>query len=118
MIQNVSLAKGTIPFVLVFSLLGVFLLVIAGSNFYHWYSTGNLYFPAKYSDGVYTSYDQAPGLFVAAVLKNLLVLAAGLVSIIAAWAAPSYFRKKEQARLAEKKAQPSGSPWAGPNTRC
>ena len=111
MARNSRLAKGTIPFVLVFSLIGVFSLAVAGSDFYDWYFTGSLYFPAKYGHGVYTSYSEAPGLFVAAAFKNLLVLVVGFVCAVAACTAPSSFRKKEQSRLAAKEAQPSAPPW-------
>ena len=111
MAQNSPLAKGTIPFMLVFSLIGAFSLAVAGSDFYDWWVTGNLYAPAKYSHGVYTSYSEAPGLFAAAVLKNLLILATGVVCVVAACTAPSFFRKKEQARVAATKAQPPHPPW-------
>jgi hypothetical protein len=111
MTRNSSLVKGTIPFVLMFSLGGVFLLAVAGSDFYHWYFNGNLYFPSKYDHGVYTSYDEAPGLFVAAFLKNLGLVMMGIVFIVAACTAPSRFRKKERARLAAKEAQPPHPPW-------
>jgi hypothetical protein len=97
MTPNSPLAKGTIPFVLVFSLIGLFSLWVAGDDFYHWYVTGYLYFPTKYGRGVYTSYGEVRGLFVAAVLKNLLVMVMGIVTIVAACTAPSFFRKKEQA---------------------
>jgi hypothetical protein len=111
MARNSPLVKGTILFVLVFSLIGVFLLAVAGSDFYHWYFTGNLYFPAKYGQGANTSYSEVPGLFVAAFIKNLGLIVMGIVSIVAACMAPSHFRKKEQARLAAKEAQPSHPPW-------
>jgi hypothetical protein len=39
MTPNSPLAKGTIPFVLVFSLIGLFSLWVAGDDFYHWYVT-------------------------------------------------------------------------------
>ena len=109
MARNSALAKGAIPFVLVFSLIGAFCLAVASSNFYDWYFTGNLYAPAKYSHGVSASYNGAPGLFVGAVLKNLLILVTGVVCIAAACVAPSFFRKKGQARLAA--AQPPHAPW-------
>jgi hypothetical protein len=104
MTPNSPLAKGTIPFVLVFSLIGLFSLWVAGDDFYHWYVTGYLYFPAKYGHGVYTSYGEVRGLFVAAVLKNLLVMVVGIVTIVAACTAPSFFRKKEQAPRSERGA--------------
>lgn len=110
MIRNSSVVKGTIPFVLVFSLLGIYFIWVAGSDFYHWYFTGNLYSPAKYSHGQYTSYSEVPGLFAAAVLKNLGFWAVGIACIVAAYTAPSYFRKKEQSRLAANEAQPP-PPW-------
>lgn len=108
MARNFPLAKGTIPCMLAFGLIGAFSLAVAGSDFYDWWFTGNLYAPAKYSHGIYT-YSDAPGLFAAAVLKNLLILTAGVVCIVAACIAPSFFRKREQARLA--KAQPPHPPW-------
>jgi hypothetical protein len=111
MTSNSPLAKGTIPFVLGFSLIGLFSLWAAGDDFYHWYVTGYLYFPAKYGHGVYASYGEVRGLFVAAVLKNLLVTAVGIVTIVAACTAPSFFRKKEQARLASKEAQLQHPTW-------
>jgi hypothetical protein len=61
MTPNLPLAKGTIPFVLVFSLIGLFSLWVAGDDFYHWYVTGYLYFPSKYGHGVYTSYGEVQG---------------------------------------------------------
>jgi hypothetical protein len=111
MIQSPLLVKGTVSFALVFSLLGAYFLWVAGSDFYDWYFTGNIYVPAKYSDGQYTSYSGLPGLFMAAVLKNLIILAAGIACIVAACIAPSHFRKREQARLAAKEAQPPPAPW-------
>ncbi len=111
MTPNSPLAKGTIPFVLVFSLIGLFSLWVAGDDFYHRYVTGYLYFPAKYGHGVYTSYSEVRGLFAAAVLKNLLVMVVGIVTIVAACTAPSFLRKKEQARLAAKEAQLRDPPW-------
>ena len=111
MTPNLPLAKGTIPFVLVFSLIGLFSLWVAGDDFCHWYVTGYLYAPAKYDHGVYTSYGEVRGLFIAAVLKNLLVMVVGIVTIVAACTAPSFFRKKEQARLAAKEAQLRHPPW-------
>jgi hypothetical protein len=108
---DAPLTKGTIPFVLTFSLIGLFALWVAGDDFYHWYVTGYLYFPAKYSHGVYTSYGDVRGLFIAAVLKNLTVMVMGIVAIVAACTAPSFFRKKEQARLAAKAAQLRHPPW-------
>lgn len=112
------MVKGTIPFVLVFSLIGVFLLAAAGDDFYHWYFTGDLYFPAKYGDGAYASYSEGPGLFVAATIKNLGLILVGIVAIVAACTAPSHFRKKEQSRLAAKEAQPPHPAWPRrPETR-
>jgi len=46
MTPNSPLAKGTIPFVVVFRLIGLFSLWVAGDDFYHWYVTGYLYVPA------------------------------------------------------------------------
>jgi hypothetical protein len=111
MVPNLPLAKGTITFMLVFSLIGLFLLWVAGDDFYHWYLTGYLYFPAKYGNGVYTSYGEVRGLFVVAVLKNLTVLVVGIVLIVAACTAPSSFRKEEQARVAEKEAKLRHPSW-------
>lgn len=95
---------------LLFGLIGAGSLAIAGSDFYDWYFTGALYAPFKYSHGIYTSYSEAPGLFVAAVFKNLLILVTGLVCVVAACTAPSSFRKKERARLASLKKWPP-HPW-------
>jgi hypothetical protein len=110
MARDFSLTKGTIPFVVGFSLLGVFLLAFAGSDFYHWYFTGNLYLPFRHNHGAYTSYREVPGRFVVAVLANLRVVVAGIVAIVAACTAPSYFRMKERARLAANEAQPPHPP--------
>jgi hypothetical protein len=111
MTSNPPLAKGTIPFMLIFSLIGLFALWVAGDDFYHWYVTGYLYFPSKYDHGVYTSYGEVRGLFIAAVLKNLTVMVMGVVAIVAACTAPSSFRKQEQARLAAKEARLQHPPW-------
>jgi hypothetical protein len=89
---------------------GVFLLAVAGSDLYHWYATGNLWFPSKYSHGIYTTYSEAPGLFVAAFMKNLLLAVAGIVIIVGAFILPSQLRKKQQARLASKPSPPP-HPW-------
>jgi hypothetical protein len=111
MTLNSPLAKGTIPSVLVLGLMGLFSLWVAGDDFYNWYVTGRLYFPAKYGHGVYASYGEARGLFLAAVLKNLTAMVVGTVTIVAACVAPSFLRKKEQARLAAKEAQLRHPPW-------
>lgn len=111
MAQSSSSAKGTVLFMLVFSLIGAFSLAVAGSDFYHWWFTGNLYFPAKYGHGVYASHAEAPELFAAAVLKNLLILVMGVVCVLAACTAPSFSRRREQARLATTKVRPSHPPW-------
>jgi hypothetical protein len=101
--------QSVISFVFLSSL-GVFLLAVAGSDFYHWYATGNLWFPSKYDHGIYTTYSKAPGLFVAAFMKNLLLTVAGIVIIVAAFISPSQLRKKEQARLASIQKSPP-HPW-------
>jgi len=112
MTPKLPLAKGTLPFVLVFSLIGLFLLWVATNNFYHWYVTGYLYYPSKYYGlSQYTSFGEARGPFVLAVLKNLLYVVMGIVAFVAACTAPSFFRKKEQARLAAKEAQLQHPPW-------
>jgi hypothetical protein len=109
MTQNSLLAKSAISFV-IFSSLGVFLLAVAGSDFYDWYATGNLWFPSRYDHGSYTTYSKAPGLFVAAFMKNLTLTVAGVVCIVGAFISPSQLRKKEQARLASiQKSSPH--PW-------
>jgi hypothetical protein len=85
-------------------------LAVAGSDLYHWYATGDLWSPSKYSHGFYTTYNKAPGLFVAEFIKNLLLTVGGIVCIVGAFILPSQLRKKQQARLAWKEKYPP-HPW-------
>lgn len=99
--------------------IGVFLLAVAGSDLYHWYETGNLWYPSKYSLGFYTTYGQAPGMFVAALVKNLLLTVGAIVIILGGFILPSQLRRRQQAHLAAIKPPSPPYPWPsrpkGPN---
>lgn len=102
--------QNAIAFALLFGL-GAFLLLVSGSDLYHWYGTGNFYAPSRYDHhGRYAWYGETPGLFLAACAKSLIGAAVGIVFIVQAFRAPSEFRKKEQARLASLKKSPP-HPW-------
>jgi hypothetical protein len=101
--------QNAIAFVLLFGM-GALVLFVVGSDFSHWYATGELYFKRKYEHGSYTSYGEAPGMFVAALAMDLIYVVAGVALIVAAFLAPSQFRKKQQARLASPEKSPP-HPW-------
>ena len=109
MTGKTSLVQIAIAFVFLFGT-GTFLICIAGSDFYDWYATGNLYVPSKHGHGMYASYGETPGLVIAAFVKNFTVAAAGIALVAGAFVMPSQLRKKGWARFASQERSPP-HPW-------
>jgi hypothetical protein len=74
------MAKGVIASVGV-PAMGLLVIAYACFHLHHWYLTGDLWVPAKYGQGWYTTYNDAPVVFV--ITLGLYLLFAGVgISII------------------------------------
>jgi hypothetical protein len=107
--RNSFIVQSVIVFVFL-SAMGAAVIGLSCLNLYHWYLTGALWVPGKYSKGWFTTSGEAPVLFVFTFGVYLLFIVVGTALIALGITSPAGYRKRQQARLASKE-KPPPHPW-------
>jgi hypothetical protein len=73
---------------------GALIITKLGSEFYHWYLTGDLWMISRRGLGRYVSYNQFPVEVISALCVYSLILALGILCLGAAIINPMYYWRR------------------------